>query len=85
MRGSATDRMRQSTMTSATHPRRKTRSDARPGGHIEKARELRRASTEAEEAAWFLLRRLPLKGFEFRRQRPVGMNTAGNLRGVERV
>ncbi|MGO8819580.1 MAG: endonuclease domain-containing protein [Terriglobia bacterium] len=51
---------------------RKTRSLARTTGQIDKARELRRSSTEAEQAAWHLLRKLRLKGFWFRPQHPVG-------------
>ncbi len=54
------------------HPYRKTRSLARTTGQIDKARELRRWSTEAEQAAWYVLRKLRLKGFRFRRQHPVG-------------
>ena len=57
---------------SSPHPYRKTRSLARTTGQIDKARELRRSSTEAEQAAWHLLRKLRLKGFRFRRQHPVG-------------
>ena len=57
---------------SSPHPYRKTRSLARTTGQIDKARELRRSSTEAEQAAWPLLRKLRLKGFRFRRQHPVG-------------
>ena len=57
---------------SSPHPYRKTRSLARTAGQIDKARALRRSSTEAEQAAWPLLRKLRLKGFRFRRQHPVG-------------
>ena len=59
-------------MTIPARPYRMTHSDARTTAHIERARELRHTPTEAEEAAWFLLRRLRLKGFKFRRQHPVG-------------
>jgi len=41
-------------------------------GQIDKARELRACQTAAEQAAWYLLRSLRLKGFKFRRQHPVG-------------
>ncbi|MGO8791688.1 MAG: endonuclease domain-containing protein [Terriglobia bacterium] len=57
---------------SSPHPYRKTRSLARTAGRIDKARALRRSSTEAEQAAWHLLRTLRLKGFRFRRQHRVG-------------
>ena len=57
---------------SSPHPYRKTRSLARTVGQIDKARELRHSPTEAEQAAWHLLRQLGLKGFRFRRQHPVG-------------
>ena len=53
---------------SSPHPYRKTRSLARTTGRTDKARELRRSSTEAEQAAWHLLRKLGLKGFRFRGQ-----------------
>ena len=76
MRGSATERVRQTTMTIPARPYRKSRSDARAAKHIERARELRRTLTETEEAAWFLLRRLRRRGFKFRRQHPVGPYTA---------
>ena len=45
---------------------------ARTAGQIDKARELRLGQTAAEQAAWYLLRSLRLKGFKFRRQHPVG-------------
>ncbi|MGO8785956.1 MAG: endonuclease domain-containing protein [Terriglobia bacterium] len=57
---------------SSPHPYRKTRSLARTTGQTDKARELRRSSTEAEQAAWHLLRKLRSKGFRFRRQHPAG-------------
>ncbi len=53
------------------HPYRKKRSFARTTGQIDKARELRRSSTEAEQAAWSLLRKLRLKGLRFRRKHPA--------------
>jgi very-short-patch-repair endonuclease len=56
----------------ASRPYRKTRTLARTAGQIDKARELRVGQTEAEQAAWSLLRSLRLKGFKFRRQHPVG-------------
>jgi very-short-patch-repair endonuclease len=56
----------------APRPYWKTRSLARTAGQIDKARELRVGQTEAEQAAWYLLRSLRLKGFRFRRQHPVG-------------
>ena len=56
----------------APRPYRQTRSLARTAGQIDKARELRIDQTEAEQAAWYLLRSLRLKGFKFRRQHPVG-------------
>jgi len=54
------------------YPYRQTRSLARTAGRIDKARELRRTPTETERVAWYLLRRLRLKRFKFRRQHPVG-------------
>ena len=63
-------------MLKLPRPYRKTRSDARTAAHIDRARELRHTPTEPEEAAWFLLRRLRVKGFKFRRQHPVGPYTA---------
>ena len=68
--------MRQMSSQGAARPYRQTRSAARTGLHIERARELRHTPTEAEEAAWLLLRRLRLNGFKFRRQHPVGPYTA---------
>ncbi len=63
---------------SSPHPYRKTRSLARTTGRTDKARELRRSSTEAEQAAWHLLRKLGLKGFRFRgQQTAVGPYIAG--------
>jgi len=56
----------------APRPYRKTRSLARTAEQIDKARELRAGQTAAEQAAWYLLRSLRLKGFKFRRQHPVG-------------
>jgi very-short-patch-repair endonuclease len=53
-------------------PYRKTRSLARTGAQIEKARELRHEPTETERAAWQLLRSMKSKGFKFRRQHPLG-------------
>jgi len=41
---------------SSPHPYRKARSLARTVGQIDKARELRHSPTEAEQAAWHLLR-----------------------------
>jgi type I restriction enzyme R subunit len=54
------------------YPYRKTRSLARTAAQIDKARELRQTPTEAEQAAWRLLRGLRSRGFKFRRQHPVG-------------
>ncbi len=54
------------------YPYRKTRSLARRARQIDKARELRGTPTEAERAAWYLLRSLRLRGFKFRRQHPMG-------------
>ncbi|MGO8788363.1 MAG: hypothetical protein ACLQVL_13410 [Terriglobia bacterium] len=48
---------------SSPPPDRKTRSLARTTEQIDKARELRRSSTEAEQAAWHLLRKLRLMGW----------------------
>jgi len=59
-------------MTIPARPNRKTRSDARAAEHMERARQLRHTPTEAEEAAWYLLRCLRLKGFKFRRRHPLG-------------
>ena len=56
----------------APRPYRQTRSLARTAGQIDKARELRVGQTAAEQAAWYLLRSLRLKGFKFRRQHPMG-------------
>ena len=39
---------------------------------IERARALRQTATEAGTRAWYLLRKLRLKGFKFRRQHPIG-------------
>jgi very-short-patch-repair endonuclease len=39
---------------------------------IERGRALRRTATEAETSAWYLLRKLRLKGFKFRRQHTIG-------------
>jgi|SRR5579859_5006958 len=50
---------------SASH---RDRSPAR----IERGRVLRQTATEAEARAWYLLRKLRLKGFKFRRQHSVG-------------
>jgi very-short-patch-repair endonuclease len=36
------------------------------------ARRLRRAMSDAERALWYLLRDRRLRGYKFRRQRPVG-------------
>ena len=46
----------------APSPYRRTRSLARTAGQIDKARELRRAPTETERAAWYLLRSLDQGG-----------------------
>ena len=54
------------------HPRRKTRSRGRSSSQIEKARELRHAPTETEQAAWRLLRGIKFKGFKFCRQHALG-------------
>ncbi|HEV2349255.1 MAG TPA: endonuclease domain-containing protein [Terriglobia bacterium] len=39
---------------------------------VERGRALRQSATEAETRAWFLLRKLRLKGFKFRRQHFIG-------------
>jgi len=39
---------------------------------IKRGRALRQTATEAETRAWYLLRKLRLKGFKFRRQHPIG-------------
>src|ERR1019366_6301934 len=54
------------------YPYRRTRSLARTARQIDKARELRQKPTETERAAWHLLRGLRSRGFNFRRQHPVG-------------
>ena|SRR5271167_4718491 len=59
-------------MIDETRPQRTSRSLARSPTQIMLARELRQKATEAEKVAWQLLRKLCLKGFRFRRQRPVG-------------
>jgi very-short-patch-repair endonuclease len=59
-------------MVTGVRPYCKTRSLARTGTQIEKGRELRHTPTEAEQAAWYLLRGIKFKGFKFRRQHPVG-------------
>jgi very-short-patch-repair endonuclease len=59
--------MRETSIEGAARPYRRTRSAARAGTHIERALQLRHTPTEAEEAAWLLLRRLRMKGFKFRR------------------
>ncbi len=56
----------------APRPDRQTRFLARTAGQIDKARELRVGQTAAEQAAWYLLLSLRLKGFNFRRQHPMG-------------
>ena len=44
----------------------------RSSTRIERGRVLRQTATEAEIRAWYLLRKLRLKGFKFRRQHSVG-------------
>jgi very-short-patch-repair endonuclease len=41
-------------------------------GTLEKAKHLRKNMTDAERRIWFLLRRHQMKGFNFRRQAPIG-------------
>ena len=53
-------------------PHRTTRSLARTGAQMQKARELRHAPTDTEQAAWGLLRSMKFTGLKFRRQQPVG-------------
>ncbi|MHB8656281.1 MAG: endonuclease domain-containing protein [Terriglobia bacterium] len=48
--------------------RHRDRSPAR----IELSRVLRQTATDAETRAWYLLRKLRVKGFKFRRQHPIG-------------
>jgi very-short-patch-repair endonuclease len=56
----------------APQPYHKTHSLARAAEQIDKAREFRGTPTEAERAAWNLLRGLRVRGFKFRRQHPLG-------------
>ena len=44
----------------------------RSQARIERVRALPQSATEAETRAWYLLRKLRLKGFKFRRQHPIG-------------
>src|SRR5579863_760106 len=39
---------------------------------IERSRALRQTATEAENRAWFFLRKLRVEGIKFRRQHPIG-------------
>jgi very-short-patch-repair endonuclease len=53
-------------------PKRRSRFFARSAPQIDRARELRRATTKAEDCAWRLLSDLRQEGLVFRRQQPVG-------------
>jgi very-short-patch-repair endonuclease len=44
----------------------------KPDKRAERARDLRRAMTEAEKRLWWQLRQLPLANSHFRRQAPIG-------------
>lgn len=50
---------------------------------IERGRALRQSATDAETRAWYLLRKLRLKRFKFRRQHPIG-NCVGDFCCAER-